>query len=42
MTQVPKSALEETVVRWDEVGPLLKETMEGTSSWMLYDTEIQD
>ena len=32
---VPRSALERTVVRWDEVGPLLKETVEGTSSWTL-------
>ena len=32
---VSRSALERAVVRWDEVGPLLKETVEGTSSWML-------
>ena len=32
---VLKSALERRVVRGDEVGPLLKETVEGTSSWML-------
>ena len=32
---MPRSALERMVVRWDEVGPLLKETEEGTSSWRL-------
>ena len=32
---VPRSALERTVVRWDEVGPLLTETVEGTSSLRL-------
>ena len=34
-TWVPRSALERRVVRWDEVGPLLTETVEETSSWML-------
>jgi hypothetical protein len=37
---VPRSALERRVVRWDEVGPLLKETVEGTSSWMLLTLDL--
>ena len=32
---VARSALERRVGRWDEGGPLLKETVEGTSSWRL-------